>query len=70
MTVCVEEGVDFWSGEVAEDQGLTVELGPAVQRPHTNSREVCSVRVFGLEVKVGEQVLYMWGVCVYVLEIK
>ena len=57
MTVCVEERVDLWSEEAAEDERLSVEAGPAVQRPHSNSREVSSMRVLGLEVKVGEQVL-------------
>ena len=57
MTVSVEEGVDLWSGKAAEDECLSVEVGQTVQRPHSNSREVSSMRVSGLKVKVGEQML-------------
>ena len=57
MAVCVEEGVDLWSGEAAKDESLSVEVGPAIQSPHPNAREVSSMSVFGLEVKMREQVL-------------
>jgi hypothetical protein len=57
VTVCVEEGVDLRSEKAAKDERLLVEAGPAVQRPHSNPREVRSMRVSGLEVKMGEQVL-------------
>ena len=64
VAVCVEEGVDFWSGEAAKDECLSIEAGPAIQRPHSNPREVSSMRVSGLKVKMREQVL--WFVCVCV----
>ena len=61
MAVCVEERVNLGSEEAAEDECLSVEAGPAVQRPHSNSREVSSMRVLGLEVKMGKQVLqFVW----------
>ena len=59
----VEEGIDLWSGEVAKDKRLSVEVGPAAQRPHSNSRKISSMRVSGLEVKMGEQVLQFVCVC-------
>ena len=52
VAVCVEEGVDLWSGEAAKDESLSVEVGPPIQSPHSNTGEVSFMSIFGLEVKM------------------
>ena len=65
VAVCVEKGVDLWSGEAAKDERLSVKAGPAIQRPHSNPREISSMRVSGLKVKMREQVLQFVCDCVF-----
>ena len=43
LTVSVEERINLRSGEAAQDDGLSVVLGPSVERPHPHSREVCAM---------------------------
>lgn len=53
----LEDSIDFWRGEAAEDQALAVVLPPAVEGPEPHTREVHSVGVLGLVVQVMEDVL-------------
>lgn len=52
VAVVVEQRAYLWREKAAEDQSLSVELVPAINGPGSKTRDVCSVRVFGLKVKV------------------
>ena len=56
-TVLVEKSVDLWGRKGREDESLPVEPTPAVQRPHTHTREVNTMRLPGLPMKVLENML-------------
>ena len=48
----VEERVDLWSCETAEDECLPVVLSPTIEGPHSDSREVSAMRLLRLEVEM------------------
>ena len=53
----IEKGIDFRSLEAAENECLTVILAPSINRPHPQPREINSMRFFGLEMKVFNDML-------------
>ena len=57
VTICSQQGVDFWGLERGDDQCLPIELAPLIECPQSHTREVHIVGLPGPQVKVTEHML-------------